>query len=281
MISVFYDERMVADSGGYSPSARKPEDVVRDWGRNSLPVSREAFKPLSIGDMACAHSLSLVRDVLALRRDNGHGNSNADVAATFPWTTGSHLAASLHALDAGVACSPTSGFHHAHYSFPQGFCTFNGLMISAVKLLESGKAKRIGIVDYDEHYGNGTDDIVGKLGLESSIGHINANSYANGDEFIGAIHGDMDSMGDVDLVMYQAGADQHIDDPLGGLLTTEQMRERDRLVFQWCKERSVPVVFNLAGGYQREADGSIPVVLEIHRNTMLECISAFRAPCIV
>lgn len=30
-ITVFYTPRMVADSQGYSPSARKPEQVVQSW----------------------------------------------------------------------------------------------------------------------------------------------------------------------------------------------------------------------------------------------------------
>ena len=39
----------------------------------------------------------------------------------------------------------------------------------------------------------------------------------------------------------------------------------------------VPVAWNLAGGYQIEDDGSIPKVLEIHDNTMRECVRVFRA----
>ena len=37
----------------------------------------------------------------------------------------------------------------------------------------------------------------------------------------------------------------------------------------------VPVAWNLAGGYQREPDGSIPKVLEIHDNTLRACAEAF------
>jgi acetoin utilization deacetylase AcuC-like enzyme len=50
-----------------------------------------------------------------------------------------------------------------------------------------------------------------------------------------------------DLVLYQASADMHIDDPLGGLLDSAQLRERDRLVFAGLQ---APVVWNLAGGYR-------------------------------
>ena len=75
-----------------------------------------------------------------------------------------------------------------------------------------------------------------------------------------------------DVLFYQAGADMHIDDPLGGIMTTQQLYERDRIVFEFCSLQKIPCVWCLAGGYVVEADGSIPAVLEIHRNTMLACI---------
>ena len=49
-------------------------------------------------------------------------------------------------------------------------------------------------------------------------------------------------------MIYQAGADPHIDDPLGGILTTKQMSWRDRQVFEQLGHK--PLVWNLAGGYQ-------------------------------
>lgn len=38
------------------------------------------------------------------------------------------------------------------------------------------------------------------------------------------------ALGSYDLVIYQAGADMHVDDPLGGIMTTDEMRQRDDLV---------------------------------------------------
>ena len=48
-------------------------------------------------------------------------------------------------------------------------------------------------------------------------------------------------------------------------------------MFETLAALGVPVVWNLAGGYQREPDGSIPGVLEIHDNTMRECARVFGA----
>jgi acetoin utilization deacetylase AcuC-like enzyme len=82
-------------------------------------------------------------------------------------------------------------------------------------------------------------------------------------------------MCDCDIVLYQAGADPHISDPYGGWLTTNELRERDAIVFDILAKHKVPVAWNLAGGYQVEEDGSIPKVLEIHDNTMRECQRVF------
>ncbi|MBK7005541.1 MAG: hypothetical protein IPH37_10705 [Burkholderiales bacterium] len=78
-----------------------------------------------------------------------------------------------------------------------------------------------------------------------------------------------------DLVLYQAGADIHVNDPLGGILTTEQMKQRDRTIFNGCITRRIPLVWNLAGGYQRDLNGTIAPVLSLHRNTMHQCLRAY------
>ena len=78
-----------------------------------------------------------------------------------------------------------------------------------------------------------------------------------------------------DFVLYQAGADPHIDDPLGGWLTTKKMKERDMLVFSVAKRIGVPIAWNLAGGYQQDEDGGIRPVLDIHDNTMKECAAIY------
>ena len=81
----------------------------------------------------------------------------------------------------------------------------------------------------------------------------------------------MRDFADCDLLIYQAGADQHVSDPLGGFLTTAELAERDRIVFSMGKKIGIPVVWNLAGGYQNPLEK----VLEIHRNTMATCVAEY------
>jgi hypothetical protein len=66
-----------------------------------------------------------------------------------------------------------------------------------------------------------------------------------------------------------------VKDPLGGWMTTQQLVRRDQIVFATAKELRLPVAWNLAGGYQRDAAGGIEPVLEIHRNTMKACVSVY------
>ena len=66
-----------------------------------------------------------------------------------------------------------------------------------------------------------------------------------------------------------------MNDPLGGWMTDEQLAERDRIVFEVAATIGVPVAWNLAGGYQKTADGGIEPVLAIHRRTMETCAKVF------
>jgi acetoin utilization deacetylase AcuC-like enzyme len=75
--------------------------------------------------------------------------------------------------------------------------------------------------------------------------------------------------------MYQAGADVHIDDIYGGILTTEQMIERDTKVFTIARDLKIPIAFNLAGGYQVDKNGDITKVLDLHINTVKAAISVY------
>lgn len=282
-IPVFYTPKMLADSLSFSPSSMKPEKVVNAWKQLGIPLDIYEPDPVSVNELALAHERGFVEAVLAGNAKNGFGNEDLKIAFTLPYTNGSMRTAAFAALENGVvAVSPTSGFHHAHWDMASGYCTFNGLMVAAQCLLKKGKAKRIGIVDCDYHYGNGTDHIIGKLNLLKEIKHFTAGKifhYAKQrQEFFEWLHEVMVFMSDCDIILYQAGADPHADDPLGGFLTTEEMYQRDLLVFKACKQRGIPIAWNLAGGYQLLEDGETTnwaALTEIHSNTLKACWEVF------
>jgi acetoin utilization deacetylase AcuC-like enzyme len=278
-LPVFYTDKMVAPSGSFSPSAEKPAQVVASWRRLGLRLDLREPTPATPEELSLAHDPSFVREVLAGTRLNGFGNRSGQVAASLPYTSGSMLSAARHALrEGGAAAAPCSGFHHAGYDRASGFCTFNGLMVAACALRREG-ARKVGILDCDMHYGDGTDDIIRRLAARSWVAHFSAGESFTSPRQVGAFFDRLDRelarMRDCDVVLYQAGADPHVDDPLGGWLATAELRARDARVFERLQAASVPVAWNLAGGYQRDASGGIPKVLEIHDNTARECARVF------
>lgn len=272
-IPVYYTPKQISCPSTESPSPRKPAWVVADWQIRKLPIEIHEPLPLCIDELSIAHDRAYVEGVMACRLPNGFRGRQPDVAESLRWTTGSFLSAARAALDNGkVACSPTSGFHHAGYCSGFGYCTFNGLMIAALQLKKEGKVNRVGILDCDQHYGDGTAEIIDKLGIDW-IKHYSKDYQlaAFGPEFLYELPAIVQSFAGVDLLFYQAGADQHINDPLGGFLTTNQLRKRDEIVFSEARQLGIPVVWNLAGGYQKNHER----VVEIHRNTMAACVSEY------
>lgn len=282
-LKVLYSADMVSDSGvRASPSDRKPLAVSEALQSAGWPVELVAPQPTAIADICKVHEPSFVDDVLGLRQRNGFGSLSESVARSVLYTCGACYDSALTALRDGISASLTSGFHHAGPNTSRGFCTFNGLMVSAVQLLDSGRAKKLAIVDCDYHYGDGTQAIIDAQRLSDRVLHLSfGQTYRRPEQAhdylvaVAGLRAKLEAF-EPDVVLYQAGADVHVDDPFGGLLTTTQMRERDRLVFSLARALSIPLTWNLAGGYQIESDGSIPRVIQLHLNTFEEALRAWQ-----
>lgn len=280
---IFYNPRQsIPDVASYSKSAGKAARFVqlmqhldyRSYGGDKLGD----VLPIDTADLKLVHDYNYVDAVFAGVEMNGFENYDSRVPKACLWAIGSLLAASKHAMRYPVtpACSPTSGFHHARFSEGGGYCTFNGLMVVAVMLIEDNPKLKIAILDLDMHAGDGTIDILNHHpGYAKKILH-----HSNGEHWFGEEDPDewfiwlqecIDSINAFkpDLVLYQAGADMHINDPLGGILNNNQLAQRDRSVF---RKILAPIAWNLAGGYQPAREGDIfrDPVLAIHRNTLNE-----------
>jgi len=73
----------------------------------------------------------------------------AKLAAEIAWKNTNHMTFAL--------VRPPG--HHATNRNAMGFCFFNNLAFAANYLIANRKLKRIAIIDFDNHYGNGTADI--------------------------------------------------------------------------------------------------------------------------
>lgn len=308
MIKVVYGEKQVAESKleavgkgiqrgngklyefpfPKSPSAAKPKwlyevlkkecdycEFVEPWA-----VSRE--------DIKRCHNPKYVDDVFDLKARNGFGSFCPTVVESLPYTNGAvYQAAKLSIEEKRPVAALVAGFHHAGYETFEGmgfFCTFNGLMVAATKLVEDDGYKRIAIVDCDMHDGNGTRDIIEKIDpqrekyLDISFGLLfnkpeHSNNYLR---YFAKVMTALDKY-KPDAIIYQAGADVHVDDPWGGVLTEEQMYERDVKMFTIAKDLGIPLSWSLAGGYQVDENGSYDYVLKLHVNTFKACKEVYGA----
>jgi acetoin utilization deacetylase AcuC-like enzyme len=226
-------------------------------------------------------------------------------AALFPsvcLTNGGCLAAARQALRDGCSAALASGFHHAHADHGEGFCTFNGLVVAADALQAAGEVRKVAILDLDLHYGNGTASLAATrpyltaLSLYGSDYHANvayrdvtSRRHLDGPNHLSvALPAKCDgrtldeilerhlpswlASGPPDLLFYQAGADPLRDDPYSPLaLTHDDLRERDRKVFAFARQHSVPIAWVLAGGYTRD----LTKVVEVHVNTFKAAAGIF------
>lgn len=272
-MKVFYNNKQsVAVNHSFSPSAGKPEHVVGHWLKQGLITNIEAsFAPMLASDISLVHSSDYVRKVLACEKPNGFGNINPDVAASLPWVCGNVVAAALHAYQTKeYAFSPTSGAHHASWKHGGGFCTFNSLVLAALKAHQAG-AKRVAIVDLDMHWGDGTQDIIDKLGIDFiehysfSKQKVKANDALAWATF--KFPEDLEKLPKVDLIMVNAGVDSHVDDPLGGIMSDKAMAMRDYMVFRYARMQGIPTCITLAGGYQK-----MDKLIALHTETLSQAI---------
>ena len=183
------------------------------------------------------------------------------------------------AMEHGIAANVAQGFHHAKPERGWYFCTFNGLALVAQEFTE----KRIFILDCDEHCGDGTAEFTKRLpnlfnfsingtdwGMHQSKQSVCRHLKPVKDDFTPYRKALEEAFNTIrswkpDLIIYQAGVDPHIDDPVSShSMTTEQLLERDRIVFRFCKAQRIPVLFVLAGGYQTPIEEKL---LPLHLNT--------------
>lgn len=213
-IPVFYSPQCSAKGLHPSPSAKKPGLLVQQWVEESYAVEILPVTPLKKEDFYTSHDKSHVNAIFNLTRPNGMDTFSPELNDSLYYTSGSLLTAARHVLSPNqetprVAVSPTSGFHHAEYDKAMGYCTFNGLMITAQTLLKEGLVSKVGILDCDQHYGNGTQNIIERFDLTSKVTHITSEKdytpYLPFDlDFFHQLPEFLESLKDVSLLIYQA-----------------------------------------------------------------------------
>lgn len=128
----------------------KPEEITRD-------------------QLTAVHPESYLQQLETLEPRQGQVNTDPDTVMT-PYTLrAARLAAGANtqAVDMVLSNQVTNAFicarppgHHAERTTSMGFCFYNNIALAAMRALKFHRLKRVAIVDFDVHQGNGTVDIV-------------------------------------------------------------------------------------------------------------------------
>jgi acetoin utilization deacetylase AcuC-like enzyme len=209
-------------------------------------------------------------------------------------SNGGTVAAALRALRDGRAGSLSSGLHHARWERGSGYCTFNGLALAAQAALAAGAADVL-ILDLDAHCGGGTHALIAEnphiwqvdVSVEA-FDHYEPGErttldlVASAADYLPTI---TQRLHDVQaqrfgLCIYNAGMDPHEDCPEGGLagISEQHLREREQLVFDWCRDRRLPVAFVIAGGYLCPPRMDEARLVELHRLTLTAAARSDQVP---
>ena len=235
--------------------------------------------PLSLKVLMAAHDKEYVQRFIRgelskqEEKDIGLPWSEWLVERTLRAVSGTILTSEL-ALQFGLACHLAGGTHHAHPTHGSGFCIFNDLAVAALAMIESGRAKKILILDCDVHQGDGTiaffkdrhDIVPVSWHCEEnypSIKQIDGINIAipkgaNDEEYLSILKSTLPAIlaeHQPDFIFYDAGVDVHQDDRLGYVNLTDQgILERDKYVIETCVGLKLPTACVIGGGYDRQEE---------------------------
>lgn len=222
--------------------------------------------------------------LLAATPDTAIGPSTFDAALLASGAGLAAVDAVLSGAAANAFCLHRPPGHHAERDQAMGFCFFNHVAVAARHLRARHGVERVGIVDWDVHHGNGTQNSFYEDGsvFYFSVHQQNHYPFTGHVEETGAGEGEGTTLNaplpagagdrgyrrifrerlrpalerfEPGFLLLSAGFDAHASDPLGGMLMTREgfaglTEECVSLARDLCQGRLVSL---LEGGYDLEA----------------------------
>ena len=177
-------------------------------------------------------------------------------------------------------CAVRPPGHHAEKEKAMGFCIYNNVAVGANYLIEKYKYKKIAIIDFDVHHGNGTQDIFydnekvlyvsthqypyypgsgsnKENGKFNNVLNIPLEAGTTSEVYLNAYENVLTKIKQFkpEFLLFSAGFDAHIDDPLAQIrLGTEDFYKITKRTLEYSKSFcNGKVVSILEGGYDLKA----------------------------
>ncbi len=278
------------DTGMHPESIRRIEAIdsllaEHDW----FGYERISSPPVALETLARVHPRAQIEAIAEIARRGG-AQLDADT-----WMSAGSYEAALHACGGAVELTRRLIFggagqvgfsahrppgHHALPSRAMGFCLFNSIAVAASHAIHDLGRRRVLILDWDVHHGNGTNDIFYDsdqvlfisihesplypgTGRASELGVGSGHGYTvnlpvppgSGDETFVSLVRDvalpLARSYRPELVLVSAGYDAHRADPIAGCeVSDDGFTTMTALVRDLAGELGVPVGCVLEGGYE-------------------------------
>ncbi len=276
------------------PERPERRDAVAAGVRDGAggPLHEPDFEPIGATDLARVHPSEHL-DVLAAMEARGGGWVDPDTYVAADSLSAARLAAGAtlrgalavangEAEVAFAAVRPPG--HHASATRAGGFCLVNNVAVAAEALRAAGLARRVAILDWDVHHGDGTQAIfeaepdvayasthqwhlypgtgdrreLGRGAAEGTMHNVPLRPGAGDTEFVAAWRDELVPALEAfrpQALLVSAGYDAHAADPLAHLEVTEAGYEAvARLVGALSRRLELPgVALALEGGYDLDA----------------------------
>ncbi len=191
-------------------------------------------------------------------------------------------------------CAVRPPGHHAEKQKAMGFCVYNNIAVGAYYLLKKYNLKKVAIIDFDVHHGNGTQDIFyenekvlyisthqypfypgsgsnNEKGKHNNVLNIPLPAGTNSEEYLNAYEHVLKKLKEFkpEFVLFSAGFDAHEDDPLAQfkLKSKDFYNLTKRTIHATQLSSKGKVVSILEGGYDLNA---LKESAEMHVNALLE-----------
>ncbi|WP_457679095.1 histone deacetylase family protein [Thermovibrio sp.] len=282
---VIYDETFLKhDLPTHPENALRLKYFMEPVWELSLPILKP--KQVSYELLKAVHSENYIQEVIISCRERAPGffdldtyfNSyTCDAALTAAGANELGVELLLEGEYEALFCAVRPPGHHAERERAMGFCIFNNVAVAAVKALSMG-VKRVFIVDFDAHHGNGTQHA---FYLNPAVFYFSTHQYpfypgtgstaennshvlnipmkeGSGDgEFIEVYSKVLPKAireFSPEVILVSAGYDLHKDDPLTGLEVSDKGVEAIIWEIVNCAvSQKVPLLFTLEGGYNLNA----------------------------